>query len=133
MYTVTQSFNQRYSSSISFKIYRILPGVNAWNVSNLPSPTKRAFGTGYLVHMGNAGAILGGFMYQKEVPSYPTGYGNSLAFASAGFMPCLVLEFCLFRLNKQKAQLSDAEIWDRYTDENLSEMGEKSPLCNYTL
>ncbi|KAB8279147.1 major facilitator superfamily domain-containing protein [Aspergillus minisclerotigenes] len=117
-----------------FGMYPILPGVNAWNVSNLPNPTKRAIGIGYLVCMGNAGGIIGSFIYQeKEAPRYPTGYGNSFAFASAGLVACLVLEFCLFRLNKQKAQLSDAEIRDRYTDEELNEMGEKSPLFKYTL
>ncbi|KAE8383855.1 major facilitator superfamily domain-containing protein [Aspergillus bertholletiae] len=117
-----------------FGMYPILPGVNAWNVSNLPNPTKRAIGIGYLVCMGNAGGIIGSFIYQeKEAPRYPTGYGNSLAFASAGFLACIVLELCLFRLNKQKARLSEVEIRERYTDGELDEMGEKSPLFQYKL
>ncbi|GAB1210183.1 hypothetical protein APSETT445_008973 [Aspergillus pseudonomiae] len=121
-------------SLVWLSMYPILPGVNAWNVSNLPNPTKRAIGIGYLVCMGNAGGIIGSFIYQeKEAPRYPTGYGNSFAFASAGLVACLVLEFCLYTLNRKKAQLSEVEIRERYTDEELNKMGEKSPLFKYTL
>ncbi|KAF7594757.1 hypothetical protein BBP40_008464 [Aspergillus hancockii] len=117
-----------------FGMYPILPGVNAWNVSNLPNPTKRAIGIGYLVCMGNVGGIIGSFIYQeREAPRYPTGYGNSFAFASAGIIACIVLELFLSKLNKKKAQFGEEEIRQRYTDEELREMGEKSPLFQYKL
>ncbi|RHZ61801.1 putative MFS transporter [Aspergillus thermomutatus] len=117
-----------------FGMYPILPGVNAWNVSNIPNPTKRAIGIGYLICMGNVGGIIGSFIYQeKEAPRYPTGYGNSFAFASAGIMACFVLEFCLYRLNQEKARMSPAAVHERYTDEELRDMGEKSPLFRYNL
>ncbi|KAL4897083.1 major facilitator superfamily domain-containing protein [Aspergillus ambiguus] len=117
-----------------FGMYPILPGVNAWNVSNLPNPTKRAIGIGYLICMGNVGGIIGSFIYQeKEAPRYVTGYGNSFAFASAGVIACLVLEFCLYNLNQKKARMSETDVRAQYTEEQLKELGEKSPLFRYTL
>lgn len=115
-------------------MYPILPGVNAWNVSNTPNPTKRAVGIGYLICMGNVGGLIGSFIYQeKEAPRYETGYGNSLAFVSAGIIACLVLEFSLYTLNQKKARLSEEEVRQQYTDEQLADMGEKSPLFRYQL
>ncbi|RJE20240.1 MFS transporter [Aspergillus sclerotialis] len=117
-----------------FGMYPILPGVNAWNVSNLPDPTRRAIGIGFLICAGNLGGLIGSFIYQeKEAPRYPTGYGNSFAFASAGIVACLVLEFCLYRLNWKKARWSEYQVRAEYTDEQLRELGEKSPLFKYTL
>ncbi|KAL2816721.1 major facilitator superfamily domain-containing protein [Aspergillus granulosus] len=117
-----------------FGMYPILPGVNAWNVSNTPNPTKRAIGIGYLICMGNVGGLIGSFIYKEdEAPRYVTGYGNSFAFASAGIVGCLVLELVLFKLNKTKASLSEDEIRAMYTDSELDEMEERSPLFKYTL
>ncbi|KAJ0417559.1 major facilitator superfamily domain-containing protein, partial [Aspergillus carlsbadensis] len=115
-------------------MYPILPGVNAWNVANTPNPVKRAIGIGYLICMGNVGGLIGSFIYKEsEAPRYVTGYGNSFAFASAGIVGCLVLEFALFKLNKRKALLSEDEVRERYTDNELDEMEEKSPLFKYNL
>ncbi|OJJ83663.1 uncharacterized protein ASPGLDRAFT_48226 [Aspergillus glaucus CBS 516.65] len=115
-------------------MYPILSGVNAWNVSNLPDPTKRAIGIGYLICMGNAGGLIGSFIYkEKEAPRYVTGYGSSIAFASAGVIACLVLEFSLFRLNQKKARMTEVQVHEMYSEEELREMGEKSPLFKYNL
>ena len=115
-------------------MYPILPGVNAWNVSNTPHLAKRAVAIGYLICMGNVGGLIGSFIYkQDEAPQYVTGYGNSFAFAAAGIVACLVLEFALFRLNRSKERFSEDEVRERYTDSELEEMGDRSPLFRYTL
>lgn len=91
-------------------------------------------GIGYLICAGNAGGLIGSFIYkQNEAPRYVTGYGNSLAFVSTGIVACLVLECILYYLNQKKAQLSATEVHARYTDEQLRELGEKSPLFQYKL
>lgn len=78
--------------------------------------------------------ITGSFIFiEKEAPKYPTGFGSSLAFAAAGIVACLLLEFLLWRSNKKNAELSEDEIRERYTDEELDRMGDKSPLFKYTL
>ncbi|KAF3391219.1 hypothetical protein F1880_007436 [Penicillium rolfsii] len=117
-----------------FGMYPILPGVNAWNVCNIPNPQKRAVAIGYLICVGNAGGIIGSYIYQaKEAPRYPTGYGTSLSFAAAGIAACLTLEFCLWKANQRKDKMTSSEIEQRYTEAQLRDMEEKSPLFKYTL
>jgi MFS family permease len=133
-YLSSTMFKLSYQSLTPSRMYPILPGVNAWNVANTPNPVKRAIGIGYLICMGNVGGLIGSFIYKEsEAPRYVTGYGNSFAFASAGIVGCLLLEFALFKLNKKKALLSEDEIRARYTDTELDEMEEKSPLFKYNL
>lgn len=117
-----------------FGMYPILPGVNAWNVCNIPNPHKRAVAIGYLICFGNAGGIIGSYIYQtQEAPRYPTGYGTLLASAAAGIVACLTLEFCLWRANKTKGRLARFEIEQRYTEDQLRDREEKSHLFKYTL
>ncbi|KAH7039565.1 major facilitator superfamily transporter [Microdochium trichocladiopsis] len=117
-----------------FGMYPILPGVNAWNVANTPSPTKRAVSIGFLVCVGNIGGLIGSYIYlDSEAPSYPTGYGTSFGFAAAGIIAVIALELSLKRLNKKKEELNEDEIRRQYTDAELDAMGEKSPLFKYAL
>ncbi|WQF80838.1 Putative major facilitator superfamily, MFS transporter superfamily [Colletotrichum destructivum] len=117
-----------------FGMYPILPGVNAWNLANTPSPTKRAISIGFLVCVGNIGGLIGSYIYlDKEAPRYPTGFGTSFGFASAGVVAAVTLELLLKRLNKKKELLSEDEVRQRYTDEELDRMGERSPLFKYAL
>lgn len=116
------------------RLYPIAPGVQAWNMNNLSGPTKRAMGIGYMTALGNMGGIPGSFIFiERESPRYPTGYGSSLAFASAGVIACLILEFSLWSSNRKNAKWSEDEIRSRYTSEELDCMGDKSPLFVYTL
>ncbi|KAL1860727.1 hypothetical protein Daus18300_009070 [Diaporthe australafricana] len=115
-------------------MYPILPGVNAWNVANYPNPAKRAISIGFLVCVGNIGGLVGSYIYtDKEAPTYATGYGTSFAFASAGIVAAIILEVVLKRLNQKNAKLDAGEVRQRYTDEQLDEMGEKNPLFKYAL
>ncbi|KAK8118187.1 uncharacterized protein PG998_006468 [Apiospora kogelbergensis] len=115
-------------------MYPIFPGVNAWNVANSAGAAKRAIAIGYLICAGNIGGVVGSYIYQeREAPRYPTGYGNSLAFASAGIVAMLVLEFCLWSSNQRNARLTDEDVRARYTDDQLEKLGDRSPLYKYSL
>ncbi|KXS94790.1 hypothetical protein AC578_2513 [Pseudocercospora eumusae] len=58
-----------------FGLYPIGPGVQAWNLSNLAGPTKRALGIGYLTCFGNMERITGSFIFiEDEAPTYRTGF-----------------------------------------------------------
>ncbi|KAJ0319209.1 hypothetical protein Brms1b_003904 [Colletotrichum noveboracense] len=116
------------------RMYPILPGVNAWNVANTPSPTKRAISIGFLVCVGNIGGLIGSYIYMdKEAPRYPTGYGASFGFASAGIIAVITLEALLYRRNKKKELMTEDEVRQRHSDEGLDRMGEKSQLFKYAL
>ncbi|CAG8405376.1 unnamed protein product [Penicillium salamii] len=117
-----------------FGMYPILPGVNAWNVCNIPNPHKRAVAIGYLICFGNAGGIVGSFIYKAdERPQYTTGYGTSLAFTAAGIVAALVLEYSLWSANKRNATMTTSEVEENYTEDQLRDMEERSPLFKYTL
>jgi len=135
-------------------IYPILPGCNAWTINNLAGPAKRATGIAFMIckcqcrlpcgndsvltillsGMGNCGGIVGSFIYiDKEKPKYPTGFGSSLAFASAGIVAALSLEFLFHNINTRNEKYSEEHWRTKYTDEQLEQMGDRSPLFKYTL
>ena len=115
-------------------LYPINPGGNAWTVNNLAGQTKRAIGIAYMICLGNLGGIVGSYIFiESESPRYPTGFGSSLGFAAAGVGACLVLETLYHLSNKRRAAMSETEIREKYTDEELDAMGDRSPLFRYTL
>lgn len=117
-----------------YSLYPIGAGVQAWNLNNLAGPTKRAMGIGYLTCVGNMGGVVGSFIFiDGEAPKYPTGYGSSVSFAAAGIVACITLELLLARSNKKKAKYTEEDVHSRWSSEDLSLMGDKSPLFKYTL
>ncbi|KAI7570755.1 MFS general substrate transporter [Hortaea werneckii] len=117
-----------------FGLYPILPGVNAWNISNCSGPKKRAISIAYLICAGNIGGLIGSYIYiDSEAPSYPTGYGCSLAFAATGIVAAVSLEGLLMRSNKINAQMTEEEVRAKFSDEKLHQMGDRSPLYKYHL
>ncbi|WVW85876.1 hypothetical protein I302_107914 [Kwoniella bestiolae CBS 10118] len=114
--------------------YPINPGGTTWLSNNLAGPAKRAVGLGYLTTFGNLGGMIGGFIYiDKEAPRYPTGYGSSIAFAGAGLVASTILELVFMRINKKRDQVDEEEVREKHTDEQLLDMGDRSPLFRYML
>ncbi|EWY85853.1 hypothetical protein FOYG_12952 [Fusarium oxysporum NRRL 32931] len=115
-------------------LYPINPGGNAWTVNNLAGPTKRAMGIAYMICLGNLGGIVGSYIFiETESPTYPTGFGTSLGFAAAGVGACICLELGYHISNKKKDLMSEEEMRAKYTENELEEMGDRSPLFRYTL
>lgn len=115
-------------------IYPLLPGITAWTGNNLAPSWKRSIGLAWLLAAGNLGSIIGTNIFlDREGPQYPTGYGTALAIICLGASCALFMEFCLWRSNKARAKISEAEVRQKYSQEELDAMGEKSPLYKYTL
>jgi hypothetical protein len=84
--------------------------------------------------MGNAGGLIGSFIFvDKEAPRYQTGYGTSLAFAATGIVAAIALELLLKRSNNKNAKLTEDEVHQKYSKEQLDAMGDRSPLYKYAL
>ena len=114
-------------------LYPIPPGVSAWTVNNLGA-RKRAMGVAYMVMIGSVGGVIGSFIYlDKEKPKYPSGFGTSMAIAAAGVVSCAALEVTYWRINKERAQMSEDEVRAKYSDEELDDMDDRSPLFKYNL
>uniref|UniRef100_A0A0B7KKP3 Major facilitator superfamily (MFS) profile domain-containing protein n=1 Tax=Bionectria ochroleuca TaxID=29856 RepID=A0A0B7KKP3_BIOOC len=115
-------------------LYPISPGGNAWTVNNLGGSTKRAMGIAYMICLGNTGGIIGSYIFrEEESPRYPTGFGASLGFATAGVGACIVLELIYKTINAKREAMTEQEIRNKYTEEELNELGDQSPLFRYTL
>ncbi|KAI0191642.1 major facilitator superfamily transporter [Astrocystis sublimbata] len=115
-------------------LYPIFPGVNAWNIANSAPAGKRAVSIAYLVAAGNVGGLIGSYIYiAEERPRYPTGYGTSLGFTVAGLLAVLALEAVLVAANRRNAKLTEVDVRQKYSDEQLEKLGDRSPLFRYAL
>ncbi|KAL4897490.1 major facilitator superfamily domain-containing protein [Aspergillus ambiguus] len=114
--------------------YPIHPATVTWISNNLTPSNRRAIGSAFCICIGNIGGIIGSYMYiEEESPKYYTGFGLSLALAGTGLILVLLLELSFFLGNKKKGRFSEEEVREKYTDQQLLDMGDKSPLFKYTL
>lgn len=63
---------------------------------------------------------------------YPTGFGTSLAVLGFGnvIVPALYWYYCGY-INKKRDSMTKEEIYARHSQEELSAMGDLSPLYRY--
>lgn len=114
-------------------IYPIQAAAASWNANNIAPASRRAIGIALMNCVGNVGGIVGSFMYlESESPKYHTGFGLSLAFGGTGLIVALLLEWSYKITNAKKAKLAD-EARVKYTEEELFDMGDKSPLFKHVL
>ncbi|KAJ5668877.1 hypothetical protein N7462_009947 [Penicillium macrosclerotiorum] len=114
-------------------IYPIQAAAASWNANNIAPSSRRAIGIALMNCVGNIGGILGSFMYmEKENPTYYTGFGLSLALGGVGLFVALFLEWSYKSGNAKKAKLVD-EARLRYTEDELFDLGDRSPLFKYVL
>ncbi|ETS85425.1 hypothetical protein PFICI_03450 [Pestalotiopsis fici W106-1] len=115
-------------------IYPIQPAAAAWNANNIAPETRRVIAIAMNNCVGNTGGIVGSFMYiDSEKPKYHTGFGLGLALASTGLLMAFFLEWSYKRGNVQKAKITEDEVRVRYTEAELMDMGDSSPLFRYVL
>ncbi|KAI0964732.1 major facilitator superfamily domain-containing protein [Xylaria arbuscula] len=115
-------------------LYPINPGSSSWISNNLAGPNKRALGIAYVTSLTNLGGIGASYIFiDSEAPGYPTGFGTSLAFAISGLIASVLLDVIYIRINKKRDEVPQLEIVDKYSTEELAELGDRSPLFRYTL
>lgn len=114
--------------------YPLLPCISAWTGNNLAPSWKRSIGLAWTLAAGNIGSLVGTNIFlDREAPRYSTGYGVSLGFICLGLATALALELTLKARNKSKETVSEDEVRQQYTDEQLDKLGDKSPLFKYML
>jgi len=110
----------------------------SWIGNSLAPSSKRAVGMALLISVGNMGGIMGSNIYiSREAPKYTTGFSASLAMCFAAIIMTIVLRWAYARENKRKdamiAEQGEAAIKAKYSDDELMQMGDKSPFFRYTL
>lgn len=115
-------------------IYPSAPSLIAWVGNNLAPASRRAIGLGLNICIGNAGGIMGSYLFfDSDAPEYGTGFGLSLAFAATGLITALGAELAYKWANNRRAQIPEEETRAKYTQDQLVAMGDKSPLFKFTL
>jgi MFS family permease len=106
--------------------------------NNLAPSSKRAVGMALLVTVGNLGGICGSNIFlSKQAPKYPVGFGVCLGVLVCSMAATVVMRYCLKRENQRRDDLmagrSLEEVRLEYTEEELLNLGDRSPFFRYTL
>ncbi|KAM6530080.1 hypothetical protein FALCPG4_008205 [Fusarium falciforme] len=113
-------------------LYPAVIGCVSWVGNNLAPSFKRAIGMALLMTIGNLGGAVGSNIFlAKQAPHYWLGYGFSLGILLLGVVCTLILRFAVKSINKKRDLIPEADILSRYTEDELMEMGDKSPLFRY--
>ena len=91
-----------------------------------------------LISVGNFGGIAGSNIFlASQAPKYPVGFGVGLGICVAAILMAIFLRFIFARENRKRRELLESEGEDairaRYSDQELLDMGDKSPFFIYTL
>ncbi|KAL1967856.1 hypothetical protein VTN77DRAFT_2545 [Rasamsonia byssochlamydoides] len=113
-------------------IYPSFPGNVTWISNNLAGGYKRAAGMAIHIGVGNlAGAMASNFYREQDSPKFILGHALELGFVVAGLIAVIMLRLSYQRINRMRAERGYDH--DNYTPEELSRMGDRSPVFRYTL
>lgn len=113
-------------------VYPPLIGLVSWVGNNLAPSWKRAVGMALLICMGNLGGAVGSNIYlEKQKPHYWLGFGFGLGVSIAAILATVALKFEYERLNRGREAVDPDQIRARISDQELLQMGDKSPLFRY--
>lgn len=106
--------------------------------NNLAPSSKRAVGMALLVTVGNLGGICGSNIFlSKQAPKYPVGFGVCLGVLVCSITATVVMRHFLKRENQRRDEFmagrSPEEVTAQYTEEELLNLGDRSPFFRYTL
>ncbi|KXS94248.1 hypothetical protein AC578_8814 [Pseudocercospora eumusae] len=113
-------------------VYPPLITILSWVGNNLAPTWKRAVGMALLISVGNLGGAIGSNIYlSSQAPKYPLGFGLCLGILTAAILCTMLLRLAYRRINEKRDLMSEAEVKERYTEAQLLDMGDKSPLYRY--
>ncbi|PNP77094.1 hypothetical protein FNYG_09563 [Fusarium nygamai] len=118
---------------LNIGVYPINPGTSSWTSNNSAGAAKRSVALAYVLSIASIGGIFASYIFiDSEAPGYPTGFGVSMAAAVAGIFSVGFLDWYYKRVNKKRDQMSIEEISEKYSEEDLARLGNRSPLFRFT-
>lgn len=112
----------------------LAPTGGSWVSNNIRSARRRAIGLAFTMALGSVGGMTGSFLYvESEAPVFTTGYLSSSVLGTFGFLTAVGLLAFFLHQNHKRAQQSEAQTREKYTEQELLDLGEESPLFRYTL
>lgn len=91
-----------------------------------------------LISLGNWGGICGSNIFiAAQAPKYPTGFGVGLGICCAAIITAFILRKVYHHENVKRDAFmqgkTDEEVKAQYTEQELLDMGDRSPFFRYTL
>ncbi len=91
-----------------------------------------------LISVGNLGGICGSNIYiAAQKPEYPAGFGTGMGISVCAIIMAYVLRRAFAAENAKRDKLmsekTDDEIRAMYTEQELLDLGDKSPFYRYTI
>lgn len=91
-----------------------------------------------LISVGNMGGIAGSNIYlAAQAPKYPAGFGTGLGICCAAIIMAYLLRLSFARENERRRKMLAEEgeegVRARYSEQELLNMGDRSPFFIYTL
>ncbi|XP_006457726.1 hypothetical protein AGABI2DRAFT_182882 [Agaricus bisporus var. bisporus H97] len=118
--------------------YAAFPGVVAWLGNNLAGQYKRGIGMALHIGIGNFSGVFASNIYRsQDSPRFIIGHAVELMFVGIGFICVPIAVITYRRINKkrdefQRLALENGEK-EKYTPQQLREMGDRAPDFRYTL
>ncbi|PGH06807.1 hypothetical protein AJ79_06449 [Helicocarpus griseus UAMH5409] len=106
--------------------------------NNLAPSSKRAVGMAILISVGNLGGIAGSnIFFEADAPKYVTGFSVCLATCASGIVMAYVLRVTYSRINRERdaliAEKGEEAVRAAYTEEEMLDLGDRSPFYRYTV
>ncbi|KAF2814447.1 putative MFS nicotinic acid transporter Tna1 [Mytilinidion resinicola] len=115
-------------------IYAPVCGSLTWNANNLAGSWKRAIGMAIQLTFANLSGGIGSNIYlERQAPRYQLGYGLSLGVTCLAILSAVILRFLCAKINKQRDEMDVDAIREKYSEAELMDMGDASPLFRYSL
>ncbi|KAF9558966.1 MFS general substrate transporter [Agrocybe pediades] len=118
--------------------YAAFPGIVAWLGNNLAGQYKRGIGMAVHIGVGNfSGAIASNIYRSRDSPRFLVGHGVELMFVGIGFVVVPIIVLSYIRINKKRDEAARLALErgekNKYTNQELREMGDRAPDFRYTL
>ncbi|KAI9171529.1 MFS-type transporter cnsO [Paramyrothecium foliicola] len=114
--------------------FPINPTGGGWASNNIVSSSRRAMGLGFVLSIGSLGGLTGALTYmESQTPYFSLGFNLSCGLSCLGLTLALLLVASFWYENRKRAAVDAGEVQERYTEKELHELGEASPLFRFTL
>ncbi|KAK7679928.1 hypothetical protein QCA50_017088 [Cerrena zonata] len=119
---------------IALGAYPALPVVIVWLSNNVSGSYKRAVAIAFQIGFGNFGGIVSSNIYRaQDAPRFLLGHGIQILFVSLGIIAATASLIGYSVSNSKNSKKIQTGAYDNYSDEELLEMGDKSPYFVYRL
>lgn len=106
----------------------------AWLPTNLPRYGKRTFATGLQLTFGNVSGVMAPFLYKtNEAPRYVRGNAVTLAMVGFGGIVFGLMWIYYHWANRHRAHGGEDDKVEGKSEEDIQEMGEKSPRFVFSI